>query len=179
MDFTPGSSLIDEDNTKKAETIAKVLYDRPGLNMDLIGSFNIDRDSTVLHENKFQQLLKNEKLKVSSRKKEPPQSIDEIIIEPEEYKTLLKKAYKKATFEKPKNALGFNKKLPPEEMEKLLRENIIITEDDLRLLAIQRANAVKSCLGESGPVEPERLFIIEPEADTDASKSQRVEMIIK
>jgi len=64
-------------------------------------------------------------------------------------------------------------------MEKLLRENIIITDDDLRLLAIQRANAVKSLLVEAGPVEPERLFVIEPETGADQNTSQRVEMIIK
>ena len=179
VDFTSGSSIIEEENTKKIETIAKVLYDRPGLKMDLKGSVNTDLESPVLHEKKFEQMLKNEKFKELSRKKEPSTPVDEITIEPEEYKTFLKKAYKKATFEKPKNAFGFNKKLPPEEMEKLLRENIIITEDDLRLLAIQRANAVKSVLVETGPVEPERLFIIEPETGADESASQRVEMIIK
>ena len=106
-------------------------------------------------------------------------SLDEIIIEPDEYEKFLKKAYKEATFEKPKNALGFTKKLPSEEVEKLLRDNIIITEDDLRLLAIQRANAVKSFLVETGPVEPERLFIIEPKTGAEGSIAQRVEMIIK
>jgi hypothetical protein len=64
-------------------------------------------------------------------------------------------------------------------MEKLLRENIVITDEDLRLLAIQRANAVKSFLVETGPVEPERLFIIEPKTVADASGAQQVEMIIK
>jgi hypothetical protein len=165
VDFNPGISLIDEEYTKRLETIAKVLYDRPGLKMDIKGSVNAEVEREVLHENQFEQLLKNEKYKKLSKKKEEAASLDEIIIEPEEYKTFLKKAYKKATFEKPKNALGFTKRLPPEEMEKLLRDNIIITEDDLRLLAIQRANEVKSFLVEAGPVEPERLFIIEPKID--------------
>jgi hypothetical protein len=179
VDFTSGSSVIEGENAKKAETIAKVLYDRPGLKMDLKGSVNTDQESPVLHQKKFEQLLKNEKSKELSKKKKPSSPVDEITIDSEEYKTFLKKAYKKASFEKPKNALGFNKKLPPEEMEKLLRENIIITDDDLRLLAIQRANAVKSLLVEAGPVEPERLFVIEPETGADQNTSQRVEMIIK
>ncbi|MFC1827544.1 DUF748 domain-containing protein, partial [Thermodesulfobacteriota bacterium] len=179
VDFTSGSSLIEEQNAKRLETIAKVLYDRPGLEMDLKGSVNADQERDVLHEKKFEQLLKNEKFKEFSRKKESSTPVDEIIIEPEEYKTFLKKAYKKATFTKPKNALGFTRRLPPEEMEKLLRENTIITEDDLRLLAIQRANAVKSFLVETGQVEPERLFIIEPKTGEDENGVQRVEMIIK
>ena len=104
---------------------------------------------------------------------------DQIIIEPDEYETYLEEAYKEANFDKPRNFLGLAKRLPPEEMEKLLRDNIIITEDDLRLLAIQRANAVKSFLTEAGPVEPERLFVIEPEIAADESTAQRVEMTIK
>jgi hypothetical protein len=64
-------------------------------------------------------------------------------------------------------------------MEQLLRDNIIITEDDLRLLAIQRANTVKAFLVEAGPVGPERIFIIEPEIAADKSTDSRVEMTIK
>ncbi|MEN8231461.1 MAG: DUF748 domain-containing protein [Thermodesulfobacteriota bacterium] len=179
VDFTSGSSLIEAEYTKRLETIANILYDRPGLKMDLKGSVNAEQESKVLHEKQFKQLLKNEKYKKLSKKKDETTPLDEIIIKPEEYKTFLKKAYKEAKFDKPKNALGFTKRLPPEEMEKLLRDNIIITEDDLRLLAIQRAKRVKSFLVETGPVEPERLFIIEPKTGADGSGAQRVDMVIK
>lgn len=179
VDFATGSSLIEGEYTKRLETIAKVLYDRPGLEMDIKGSVNAEQERGVLHNIQFERLLKNEKYKKLSKKKDAAMSLDEIIIEPEEYKTFLKKAYKEAKFEKPKNALGFTKKLPPEEMEQLLRDHIIITEDDLRLLAIQRAKGVKSFLVETGPVEPERLFIIEPQIGTAEDGAQRVEMVIK
>ena len=106
-------------------------------------------------------------------------SLDEITIAPEEYETYLKEAYKEADIKKPKNILGFAKKLPPEEMEKLLRDSITVTDDGLRLLAIQRANAVKSYIAAAGPVEPERLFIIEPGAGKGETGAPRVEMTIK
>ena len=64
-------------------------------------------------------------------------------------------------------------------MEKLLRDNITVTEDDLRLLAIRRANSVKSFLVEQGPVAPERLFIMEPEVNEAGSTAARVEMTIR
>jgi len=179
VDFAPGSSLIDEEFTKRLETIAKVLYDRPGLKMDIKGSFSADQERIVLHEKQFGQLLKNEKYKQVTRKKDETIPFDEIVIEPEEFEAFLKKAYKAATFEKPKNALGFTKRLPPEEMEKLLRDNITITDDDLRLLALERANAVKSFLVETGTVEPERLFIIEPKTGESETGSPRVDMTIK
>ena len=64
-------------------------------------------------------------------------------------------------------------------MEKLLRDNIIITEDDLRLLAVARANRVKSFLVSAGPVEPERIFIVEPNIGEGENGAKRAEMIIK
>jgi hypothetical protein len=179
VDFASGSFLIDEEYTKKLETVAKVLFDRPGLKMDIKGNANAEQELEVMHENQFQQLLKNEKYKKISKKKDETLSLDEIIIEPDEYKKFLKIAYKEAAFEKPKNALGMTKRLPPEEMEKLLRDNIVITEDDLRLLALDRANAVKLFLAETGQIEAERLFIIEPQLGEGESGSQRVDMTIK
>jgi len=179
IDFAPGSAAIGEENAKKLDTIAKVLYDRPGLKMDIAGSFNGEEERKVLHEMRFEQLLKNEKFKELSKKKGETASLDEITVAPEEYETYLKKAYKAADIDKPKNILGFAKKLPPEEMEKLLRDSITVTDDDLRLLALQRANAVKSYIAAAGPVEPERLFIIEPEAGKDETGAPQVEMTIK
>ena len=179
VDFTPGSSLIEEKYKAGLETIAKALYERPGLKMDIRGSVNFEQEEEVLHNLRFEGLLKNEKYKKLSRKKDMTISLDEIIIEPDEYEIYLKAAYKDATFDKPKNVLGLSKRMPPEEMEKLLRDNIVITEDELRLLAIQRANGVKSFLVSAGPVEAERLFIIEPEISAEESTTPRVEMTIK
>jgi len=179
INFAPGSSTIGEEYAKKLDTIAKVLYDRPGLKMDIAGSFNAEEERKVLHEMRFEQLLKNEKFKELSKKKGETVSLDKITVAPEEYETYLKEAFKEADIEKPKNILGFAKKLPPEEMEKLLRDSITITDDDLRLLAIQRANAVKSYIAAAGPVEPERLFIIEPQAGKDETGAPQVEMTIK
>ena len=179
VDFVPGSSQLGDEYAEKLDTIAKVLYDRPGLKMDIAGSFNAVEEREVLHEMRFEQLLKNEKFKDLSKKKDETASLDEITVEPEEYETYLKKAYKEADIEKPKNIFGFAKKLPPEEMEKLLRASITITDDDLRLLALQRANVVKSYIVDAGPVEPERLFIIEPRTGEGKTDTPQVEMTIK
>ena len=111
-------------------------------------------------------------------------SLEDITIEPEEYEEYLKKAYKAATFKKPKNFLGLDKKIPSTEMEKLVYDNIQITNDDLRLLAINRATEVKKYLVETGNIQPERIFIIEPDAQIDQSKEKvdtesRVDLTIK
>ena len=179
VEFEPGSTHIAAEYTANLEAVAKALYERPGLEMDIKGGVKADEEKPVLHEKQFARLLKNEKLKELTRKKEMVPDQEQIIIEPEEYETFLKKAYKEATFEKPKNFIGLDKKLPAEEMEKLLRDNIKITWDDLRLLAIDRANAVKAFLVEAGPVEPERIFIVEPIIAEGEGGYKRAEMIIK
>jgi hypothetical protein len=60
---------------------------------------------------------------------------------PNEYEQYLAVVYKQAKFDKPRNFLGLAKSLPPEEMKKLLVENMKVT-DDLKKLAIARAVAV-------------------------------------
>ena len=72
----------------------------------------------------------------------------------------MKKAYTAETFSKPKNALGFAKSLPAEEMEKLIIQHIEVDNNDLRLLADQRAQQVKNYLIKSQQVNPERIFLV-------------------
>jgi hypothetical protein len=47
--------------------------------------------------------------------------------------------YKAAKFSKPRDAPGFTKDLPKEEMEKLMLANVQVTDDNLLELANQRA----------------------------------------
>lgn len=177
IDFSAGSADLTDEYRSRLEAIAKALYERPALEMDIKGSVNPEKDRTALHEKRFAQLLKNEKFKALTKNNETVSAPEEITVTPEEFETYLKKAYSQADIEKPKNVLGLDKKQEPAEMEERLRQSIKITDDDLRLLAIQRAEKVKSFLVESGPVEPERLFIVEPAISE--SGAQRVEMIIK
>ena len=62
----------------------------------------------------------------------------------------LEKVYKDTKFDKPRNAIGFAKSLPPEEMEKLLIANTEVKPEDLRALALARADAVRGYLEQQG-----------------------------
>ena len=121
-------------------------------------------DRETLVEYNLSKTVKSHKLKHMVKKGKEPVPIDDIVLEPDDYKKFLWKAYKEADFEKPKNMIGMVKKLPPEEMEQAIRDNIQITDADLRILARQRAQKVKESIVASGKVEPGRLFIVE--ADT-------------
>ncbi len=92
-----------------------------------------------------------------------------MVVSKEEYPEMLFLAYKHKKFPKPRT-LGFVKKLPPDEMERLMLAHTTVTEDDLRQLALARAQAVKNALLKAGRVAPQRVFIA---AETEASKEAR------
>jgi len=65
--------------------------------------------------------------------------------------------------------LGLNKRLPTEEMKKLMLENTEVNDDDMNDLLLQRGLSVKQYLTETGKVPAERLSIID--SSFNSSKS--------
>src|SRR5205823_8477032 len=109
-------------------------------------------------------------------------TLTDVKVEPSEYTGYLALAYKKETFAKPRNFLGITKDLEVPEMEKLILMNITITEDDLRELALQRAQAVKDYLMHA-KIEPQRIFLVSapspPSQDNgDKLTASRVDFVI-
>jgi hypothetical protein len=117
------------------------------------------------------------------RKESAAVSVDSIMIAPEEYEKYLKLAYKAGKFNKPKNILGITKNIPVSEMEALILENIQVTDDDLRSLANERTQVVKNYILGQDKIEPNRLFLIEPETLTPEKienlKDSRVDLSFK
>ena len=79
--------------------------------------------------------------------------------------------------------LGMAKDLEVPEMEKLILAHIIITEDDLRELAEQRAAVVKDDLV-INKIEPSRIFLLatslKPSQDkSEKLKDSRVDFVIR
>jgi hypothetical protein len=52
-------------------------------------------------------------------------------------------------------------------MEKLMLANIVVSPDDLRQLALSRAEAVKEFLLGPGKVPPDRVFLVDPAPAAD------------
>jgi len=68
-------------------------------------------------------------------------------------------------------------------MEKLILTHIQISDDDLRLLASNRALNVKDYFLNTGQIDPGRVFLIEPEdlqpEEKEKLKSSRVDFKLK
>lgn len=173
IDFPAGVAALSPVNTAKLDDLAKILYERPALNLEIEGRFDRDEDTLGMRESRFQRQLKAAKLNALMAGGRPAMPLEEIRIAQEERAALIRQAYEAAEFPKPRDEKGREKELPPEEMEKMLFTAIQISDNDLRQLAHQRALETKTYLLQERDVAPERLFVIEPKMDGDTDgKSQ-------
>jgi outer membrane protein OmpA-like peptidoglycan-associated protein len=177
VEFAPGLATLTPDSQHKLATIAKALQDRPALRLDISGRVDPQVDREGLREARLASLIRMRKIQESGGHEDP----DRLQLTPEEYETYLTRVYKTATFPKPRNLLGLDKSLPPDEMKTLLLTHMEMTDQDLQDLADGRAHAVRQWL--SGQVDPGRLFVVAPTLNTDGIKDQgkttRVDLSLK
>jgi len=183
IEFDYGDYNVNEQNMKKIENLAKALFERPSLKLDVEGHIDLEKDREELKKRMFLNKLQAQKLKDMIKKGEKAIPVDDVKIESGEYEKYLKMAYDAEKFAKPKTIIGTIKTLPPQEMEKLIFTHIDVSENDLRTLANKRAVTVKELLLKTGKVTVDRIFVIEPKTlvpeKKDKVKNSRVDFILK
>jgi hypothetical protein len=187
LEYEHGLAEIDAAGFEKLDKLSEALYQRPAVKMSISGHIDPERDQEALRQASFQRALKVEKFRETVGEEpetdEAVKAVEEMEILPEEYDEYLRLAYVEADFPKPRNFIGMLKDLPPEEMKKLMITNIEISEDDLRALALERAAKVKDYILSTGKVEPERVFLVEPESlkpeEKDGVKDSRAEFSLE
>jgi len=179
--FTPGFADINEDAAKRLEALVEILNDRPSLELEISGHVDATEDYEGLKLAILQDKVKAQKLSEQTNKGIASGAIADITLTPEEYSKYLELAYKKETFEKPKNAIGFTKSLPIPEMEQLILAHVEITDNDLIGLAARRANAARNWLVETGKISDERIFVLglAEAKEGEQNKGNRVEFSLK
>ncbi|KAF0159528.1 MAG: hypothetical protein FD159_469 [Syntrophaceae bacterium] len=160
VEFDYGSARLPEAGLKKIDALAKALNDRPNIKLEIEAYVDPAQDKEALKKAEFDRQIKTQKLKEMIDRGQAPVPLAELTIAQAEYEKYLTLAYKAAKFSKPRSALGIAKALPPPEMEKLINDNIAITEGDLTELSAKRAQTVREQLLEKGKVEPARIFLV-------------------
>jgi Domain of Unknown Function (DUF748) len=168
INFLPGYGRVEPEAEKRLQALSKALADRPALKLEITGYADSENDPDGLKRAMLDRKVKVQKLSEGAEKGESIGSLQDVSIEPEEYEEFLKLAYKKEKFDKPKNAIGFTKNLPVPEMEQLMLANINAGDDELRQLAEQRGKAARDWLVEKGGISNDRVFVSEPEIESDA-----------
>jgi hypothetical protein len=182
IEFAPGSAAIDTAGESKIKAIAKALTDRPALKLDVAGRVDPATDREGLKRAALDRRIRKEKFDELVKLGEPPSSPDAVEVPSAEHDALLAKVYKAADIKKPRNALGLPKDIPRAEMEALLLENTKVNDEDLRLLAERRAQAVRASLVDGEHVPSERVFLAAPhlnaETMNDKGKTARVDFAL-
>jgi hypothetical protein len=172
LEFDAGISEINEENGQKMDKLAKILYERPGLKLDVQGAAAPEADGEALRAMLLENRLKGEKLRQMMKSGKSAVPLEEIVMSDAEKPALLEAVYAASGIAVPVDDSGKPVELTSETMEKLLRTHTEVTKNDYRKLANARAFNAKNYLLENGQVERERVFIVEPGA---GSKQQAKE----
>ncbi|HSV68498.1 MAG TPA: DUF748 domain-containing protein [Methylibium sp.] len=176
VEFEPGSTVLSEVSSKRLDTLAKALLDRPALKLEATGRADAALDDAALRRLHLDRLMRAAKAKSSG---DLP---DSVTIEPAERARWLEAAYKAADLKaKPRNLIGLAKSLPPEQMEALLLESAPAGEEALRTLANQRGDRVKAYLTTRVPADRVLLTAskLGSEGITDKGRTTRVAFALK
>lgn len=160
VEFDNGRASLNDSGKAKLAALAKALDNRPSLSLELTGRVDPASDLDGLKRVGIERKAKAQKLRELVRQGEAQRSVDDIQFEKDEYQKYLKAAYGEETFPKPRNLIGLAADLPVAEMERLMMQHAKATDDDMRQLASQRAQAVRDALLATKLVGADRLFIV-------------------
>ena len=138
--FAPGSAeLVAVD---KLDRIAKLLVDKPGVQLTLTGMAGVAAEGQAIREQRLATALKGENAATPD--------------------AALRRLYQATKLpNKPKNLLGLAKDLPPEQMRGLLMGSYTVDDEALRQLAVARAVVVRDALLARGAPNA-RVFLAAP-----------------
>lgn len=150
--FAPGAA--DLANGGQLDRIAQLLLDKPGVQLTVTGRAGIAAEGQALREQRLAAALKAENAAT-----------------PE---AALKRLYQATDLpNKPRNALGLARDLPPEQMRGLLAGSYPIADEALRQLAAARATAVRDALLARG-APAARVLVTAPQlCDTACDETWR------
>jgi Domain of Unknown Function (DUF748) len=173
VEFKPGTAQIAPSGAAAIEKVAKALADRPSLKMTVTGATD-----PVSEREAYQAAVLDAKLVAEQRREglrggaaassaSAPSSLGG-----DERARVLNQVYEDADLpDKPRNALGFAKGIGGPEMESLLKARMLVTEEAMRELALQRGIAVRDALVAKG-LPSERLFLAAPKIRASGEDDQ-------
>ncbi len=180
IEFAPGRATFGADATKRLESLSKALLERDSLKLEITGRADPEVDKEGIKRVALERAVKAEKLKEQIKKSGEDDSVDAVVVDPAEYPEYLKRAYKEAKFPKPRNLVGMQKDLPVEEMEKLMLTNLPASDENVKELALLRAENVQTWLIEQGKVPAARVFLVPPKiGPDDKGKASRVDFSLR
>jgi uncharacterized protein DUF748 len=177
IEFNAGHEEINDGSSKKLDSIITLLYERPGLNLGIAGYVDPDKDRAALSDMIFHRKIKAQKRLAMIQNGMSSPSLEEIEVSTDEYEEYLRLAYTADTSVEPGHEITI------QEMEKKIKEKVVVKDTELKLLALNRAKEVKSYILKENTIEPNRLFLTEAKALTPEQQNNysasRVELSLQ
>ena len=93
VDFTPGHTDISDKEAAKLEKLAKSLFERPELSLEITGSMELAKDKPALVQNKFTQQIKSLRLKELVAAGNAPTNAETFALERADYERLVSQLF--------------------------------------------------------------------------------------
>ncbi|MBN2106346.1 MAG: DUF748 domain-containing protein, partial [Deltaproteobacteria bacterium] len=163
--FTCGTAELNDNATKKLDALAGLLAEKTDLSLEIQAAADAEADLEGLRQEMVMRRMRALKFDDLSKKEREGLTPEKVVITSGDYEDYLWQAYKAEKMPK-QTVLGLTKKLPAEEMKKLMAEHMQVDDEDMKDLLQQRGLAVKQYLNETAKVPAERLFIIDSRLDS-------------
>ena len=177
IEFEPGRAEINEAGAKKLAAVATLMFERPGLKMDLTGYVDKEKDREGLAAASVERELKVLKAKDAHKSRASRPKPEDMDLTPAQYAQYVKELYAERA------GKDYDKSLPIPEMAAYLQAQVSVSDQDLRKLAVARARQVKSAILKDSRIAGDRLFLNEAKALTPKKiktfSAARVELGLK
>ena len=165
--FPAGNAQVPSAQQGKLTALAKALDERPALRLEITGAADPQVDRQALAAGELRKQLQKRKFVQNSASAMKEVSVEQIELNPEEERRLLSELYVEKFGVQPQtpppSSEGKAAGLPsPEQMQSKLVEAIQVEDEQLRLLAQERAQTIRDYLIQEGKVSGDRVFVVEP-----------------
>ena len=184
VEFAPGSAVLDATAVARLASVAKALDARPGLELDVPGTYSSVTDGPALAQQRLQDQLR----KRAGSPDDAPLPTDPALL----FNLLLAQFHEelgaKAPLPPATNAIATAKKTKgatPDyapanaELTAALLERIKIDDAQLQSLGTRRAHAVQDALLQGTNIDPARVFLINGTAQPPPGPTVRLELALK
>ena len=166
--FEPGSSEITAETAKKLDVVAKALYQRPNLELDVTGYADKQRDAKALEKQIPKEPAAAQQSGISGKKQIPQPGFEPGGGKNSGSKQGVAKRHESARTGA-QNVDSQNLKAHGKQQSPPAQAQVSIQA--LRELARKRAESVMEFLAKVGKVDPKRIFVISPKSLKPAEKS--------
>jgi hypothetical protein len=162
VQFEPGSAAVSPAAEKTLDALARALQSRPALRLDVDGSADEAADGAVLRREALRAKAREAKWKAA---RDRPASPDLVQLAESEYAAFVRTEYQ-ALKDAEARAQGARPaplpaSLVPAELEAEVMARLTVPQESYRILAQQRAEAVRDRIAQVGQVDLARLFLVD------------------